>query len=740
MKEKEDDKDQKDKLKEVLNVNNYDKNIIDIKEKQKEIEYDLFFGITLPARIILTLYSFHGLFFIYNLIVQYIILVPGLLYNIDSDNSEKSIRGYILSAVFVIFAISASNILIIPTFEFFSFPFLVYRNPKSVFLSFFYIYLEKDFNKKRVDNQNCIVTNLLLFTLETCYFIGLGLGYYSKTIVFKDIVKQIILFFIYTYYLTIVFSYCLLSIYIIAEIIKKECIANLPRNFGKTIIKNINTFFEKQPDLPEVNLFSYIINPFLRKNYLKDNKPIEDNDEWYLEDCIYGFGVLLKLFMLPISLIVFAIIAKDIFKTYWLSGIFFILLFFVMQILSISLNFPTCYRNRKTYGTCCFYLCCQKSKNCCSSDVIYRYKGRHPFIISISRFISDVIIILASFVLLYIYYKRKDDDSIENIFKKVFPTQTIIDTKKLLLPNICYSSIHNIPLYLYLPFINDAYYYNNIYENETQGPHYYSSLNIEKYKKLFFNEDDYDIRVGENLIKKQNTVKMIQYDVIHKNKYITILSIKGTSYNIDIYLDAQLYVSSIFLNLLSTFSILSTKESRSFKLIEYSLNIPYRIFFKYLLIDGYLTELQKEYINNEHKFYSNVVIVGHSLGGGLAKLFGRLMKKQAISLSGPGVNAFHSLWKYEGESENFEISAIDLVPDMDLVPRVEVSGGTVYKIICKAGPRNCHSKHYSLCEVLIMCRNPNYETYCKGIAGVTDSYIEDIKKSSELNNEKDNLN
>ena len=42
MKEKEDDKDQKDKLKEVLNVNNYDKNIMDIKEKQKEIEYDLF--------------------------------------------------------------------------------------------------------------------------------------------------------------------------------------------------------------------------------------------------------------------------------------------------------------------------------------------------------------------------------------------------------------------------------------------------------------------------------------------------------------------------------------------------------------------------------------------------------------------------------------------------------------------------------------------------------------------------
>jgi lipase ATG15 len=326
---------------------------------------------------------------------------------------------------------------------------------------------------------------------------------------------------------------------------------------------------------------------------------------------------------------------------------------------------------------------------------------------------------------------RKDDDSMKNIFENVIPTDININTKKLLLPNICYSSVHNIPLYLYLPFINDAYYYNNIYKEN--GTLIYSSLNIKKYKNLFSN-DDYKIDVRGNLITEENTVKMIQYNIKNKKNYITILSIKGTSYNTDIYLDAQLYFSSILLSLLSTFSLLSTKESRSFKLIEYSLNIPYRIFFKYLLIDGYLNKLQKAYIDNEVSFHSNVVIVGHSLGGGLAKLFGRLMKKQAISLSGPGVNAFHSLWKYQGESENFEISAIDLVPDMDLVPRVEVSGGTVYRIICQAGVLDCHSKHLSLCEVLIMCRNPNYEMYCRNVAKLNSSYIEQIKKTSELNN------
>ena len=78
--------DKKEKLNKVLNENMFDKNNDnkDTEDLKKEMLYDLFFGITLPGRIILTLYSFHGLFFIYNIIIQYIILIPGLLYDVDS--------------------------------------------------------------------------------------------------------------------------------------------------------------------------------------------------------------------------------------------------------------------------------------------------------------------------------------------------------------------------------------------------------------------------------------------------------------------------------------------------------------------------------------------------------------------------------------------------------------------------------------------------------------------------------
>ena len=39
----------------------------------------------------------------------------------------------------------------------------------------------------------------------------------------------------------------------------------------------------------------------------------------------------------------------------------------------------------------------------------------------------------------------------------------------------------------------------------------------------------------------------------------------------------------------------------------------------------------------------------------------------------------------------------------------------------------------SLCEVLIMCRNPNYETYCTKIAKYSENNIKKLYDISELN-------
>ena len=396
------------------------------------------------------------------------------------------------------------------------------------------------------------------------------------------------------------------------------------------------------------------------------------------------------------------------------------------------MSFPFFLRNKKTFGS--YFSPFKKFKK--------NYKLKHPHMVGIIRLFTSLIISLVAVALIFIFFTFRESQSLDKIKQYTFlKNKTHINPKNILLPNICFSSIYNLPIYLYMPFINDAYYYND--DPSIGEPIKKSSLGIYNYSNLFFDNNTYDIEVIGNMIKPKNEyyreeqVKMIRYNIFNKNNSnnITVLSIKGTSNKKDIFLDTQLYFASVELNLLSTFSLFSQqKDSYTFKFIEYGLSIPYRLFSHYLLIDEYLNNLLDAYRQNDLSSSNKTIIVGHSLGGGLSKIFGRFVNRQAISLSGPGVNAFHSLWNYEGQSENFEISAIDLVPDMDLVPRVEVSGGSVYRIVCKEGPVDCHSKELSLCEVLIMCRNPNYYQYCTKMAHLDDDEIKKLEEATELNN------
>lgn len=397
--------------------------------------------------------------------------------------------------------------------------------------------------------------------------------------------------------------------------------------------------------------------------------------------------------------------------------------------ITLTLNFPPYLLNVKIF----------KLKNISNSEIKLKddIKPDHPIMVSEIRFIFGLLFFLISLILFIVFIfgnEQNDDLEVFNKFTKfsIYKKENQLDNQ--LMPNFCSVNIYDMPLYLYMFFINDAYYFN---EKENKSSFYYDN-----YRNLYFDET-YKIEVIGNLIKDENKsgkVKMIQYNI--KNLNLTILSIKGTTNKRDIYLDVQLYLPSVFLNLLSYFSAFGMDlESTSAKIVEYSLSIPYRFISNYLFINEYIhdlinaTNITKE---TKTKFEKNVVIVGHCLGGGLSKILARIRKKQAISLSGPGINAFNSRWTKEGNSENFGLSLIDLVPDMDLVPRVEVSGGTIYRIICKEGPFKCHNKAISLCEVLIMCRNPNYDIYCKNkkFANLKDNQIKEIYESSELNKNK----
>ena len=688
---------------------------------------DTMLGLTIVGRIVLTLYTFHGLFFIYNIIFQYVILFAGVLY--DLNNMFFKV---IMALIYILFSLSAGNILVIPTYEFLTFPFMTFRNPFVHLLSFAYIVRNKKYKIEKALNESSQIVNIFLIIVEFFYLLGFLCVWMSITPVIKDWCKIFILIFIYSYYLLIIISYAVTLIYIMIQLLISSYREYMEVNEGikeffiikycKILLQSVNDFnlfFHNREEIPEINLLSYIINPYLKKNYeFTDGTVMEKK---YLEDYCDNIGIYQKIILFFLTIIVFLILVfNNSGEENFFGLLSFVFLFVVMSTLSIGINFPFCFRNKKTAGDYFFDRKCK-----------YKAKIRHPIMIPLIRFICNILIILICLALVAIFFFKNDEESTPSNLKKIELKGEEIRsfnslTEKKFLPNVCYSSFNYLPVPYFLPFIIDAYYFD-------KG---YSTLNNENYKNLFYSKD-IKIDVYDNLIDKEEdddegSVKMIQYNVKGEGAELTILSIKGTSYKKDIFLDIQLYFPSVLLNILSTFS-LSQKDSLSNKLIEYSLSIPYRVFFQFLIIDKYINLLRKAYMKNVNNFYKNVVIVGHSLGGGLSKILGRFLKKQAISLSGPGMNAFNSLWEYQGDSEYFEISAIDLVPDMDLVPRVEVSGGTVYRIICIAGVFGCHNKERSLCEILIMCRHPNYYEYCTKIAEIEDEEIKKLYENSELN-------
>jgi len=684
-----------------MNLKRNDNNDGDNNSTIINIDVEIKFALTFLGRILITIYSFQGLFFLYNFIFQYLALPALFFYFFEG---KYTIIQIIAAIIYISIAILTSNVLVIPTYEFLSFPFLKHHNPFSHLESFRYIYRDTKFNCESVAKKNIPLLNIFLFSISIIYLIGFLLGLISEITFFKVFSEFLILFFVYIYYLTVIFCYFLISVYII--------IWHNPLKFKNHIF-------------PDINLLSYSLNPIYNDNY-------EGENDEQVEVRIYGKRNILRIFfcfMLLYSTLISTILNNNNNnkETNWLWRIIkhFSLILFIFS-LSIILNFPFCYKNQKTFGS--FLNSKKKLKS----------KVKYPVMVPAIRVLCDILFLLVSSTLCFAFYMMKEqlnEDIIDlDDFNQIFENK--VDSENQLLPSICRTSIYNIPLYLYIPFINDAYYFNNTKDTSKK-----SSFDYENYKNIFFN-DNYTIEI-ENLIEGNESVKMVRYDIESKeeNVNVTILSIKGTSHKKDLYLDLQLFMPSVFLNLLSTFSIFGDEnDSFNSKMIEYSLSIPYRLFGEFLFVDDYIHKLEDAYKNTSSTFRDNVVIVGHSLGGGLSKILGRITKTQAISLSGPGINAFHTNWTSDGNSGNFDLSFIDLIPDKDLIPRVEVSGGTIYRIVCNKSPFKCHDKALSLCETLIMCRSKYYKFYCYILGGLKNREINEIKKYSSLRKRKNENN
>jgi len=113
-------------------------------------------------------------------------------------------------------------------------------------------------------------------------------------------------------------------------------------------------------------------------------------------------------------------------------------------------------------------------------------------------------------------------------------------------------------------------------------------------------------------------------------------------------------------------------------------------------------------------------ITGHSLGGGLAKLVTMETKIPAITFSSPGVENTRLLVSPNRTTQDEAASILHdlsftVIPNNDIVPRIDSQLGTTIQIDCSESPLACHAIGETLCGVLHMCGASSKSTAYKHI-------------------------
>ena len=192
---------------------------------------------------------------------------------------------------------------------------------------------------------------------------------------------------------------------------------------------------------------------------------------------------------------------------------------------------------------------------------------------------------------------------------------------------------------------------------------------------------------------------------IPNEKPLSIFAIQGSIKKLDWWVDIEIFCSSAIFSFLNRIS-LTQLESLTSNIITMLLTIPLRFLENLTLFKKY-TESLNPFIYEEIKKINgtkNIIFVGHSLGGGLAKFFGMKYHKESVSFSGPGITPLEFKLKKELNYKYYKTNLIDVIPDYDIIPRIETSSGIRYRVLCNKGFFECHGIERTICQIGATCR------------------------------------
>lgn len=205
---------------------------------------------------------------------------------------------------------------------------------------------------------------------------------------------------------------------------------------------------------------------------------------------------------------------------------------------------------------------------------------------------------------------------------------------------------------------------------------------------------------------------------------LVVFSIRGTATLTDILVDIEWCLSQVTDIITPIIPLFKYFGEKPLKFLVKEMTIPRLVLGKNSLTNNYIESLSNYIEAQKILPDEDVLIVGHSLGGAIAKVISMKHGYQVFSVSGPNVRLFENNIP---SNRDIQYTWMSVMPTQDFISAFAIDDKTsVHKIPCNAGLAKCHSNARTLCQTGIICgHEAEFRDYCKLL--FTESRYQEMK-------------